>query len=175
MRLGALSVVTAELPTSFVRATRQLRALIAGERPDIVLCVGLAAERDVLSVERVAVNWCHARIADNDGQRPIDKPVVARGPAAYFSTLPVLEIVTALTRAGVRADVSLSAGVFVCNHVFYSLMREAAKGRRGQRILRAGFVHLPALPITHAERALADMVRGLQIVLRVTAQGILKP
>ncbi len=172
-RIGRLEVVTAELPTAFARAARRLRALIARERPVIVLCVGLAAERDALSVERVAVNLCHARIADNDGRQPVDKPVITNAPAAYFSTLPVVDTVTALARAGLRAEMSLSAGTFVCNHVFYSLMHAAAKQTGARRILRAGFVHVPALPSAHARRALADITRGLEIVLRV-AQRVKK-
>ena len=170
--IGALNVVTAELPTSFARAPRRLRALIAHECPDLVLCVGLAAERAALSVERVAVNLCHARSADNDGARPLDKPVVARAPVAYFSTLPVAAIVKALERAGLHAEISMSAGTFVCNQVFYGLMHHAAK--RGKYILGAGFVHVPALPAENPERALADMVRALEIVLRVT-QRKMKP
>src|SRR6187399_1122556 len=106
-RIGALDIVTAELPTSFKRAMPTLRALIRRERPDIVLCVGLAAERNAISVERVAVNLQHARIADNDGERPVDKTVVAQGPAAYFSTLPVMQIVDALRRVGIPAEMSM--------------------------------------------------------------------
>lgn len=164
-RLGNLQIVTAELPTSFARAARRLLALIRRERPDIVLCVGLAAERQALSVERVAVNLSHARIPDNDGRQPHDKPVVARGPAAYFSTLPVLKTVAALQRAGVPAEMSLSAGAFVCNHVFYTLMHAVARQRGVHRVRRAGFLHVPALPAGNEERALAEMVRGLGIVL----------
>jgi pyroglutamyl-peptidase len=170
-RSGNLTVVTAELPTSFARAARKLRALIAREQPDIVLCVGLAAERDAISVERVAVNLCDARIADNDGVRPIDKPVIARAPAAYFSTLPVAAIVKALERAGLRAQVSMSAGTFVCNHVFYGLMHGVAKTARQKPILRAGFVHVPALGGGHPARTLDGMVRALEIVLRVTQRS----
>ena len=122
LRGGVLDVVTAELPTSFARAPRKLRALIARVQPEIVLCVGLAAERAAICVERIAVNLCDARIADNDGAQPRDTPVVARAPAAYFSTLPVTAIVRALVEGGLRAEQSLSAGAFVCNHVFYGLM-----------------------------------------------------
>ena len=171
-RVGTLQVVTAELPTSFMSAPRRLCALIAHEQPDIVLCVGLAADRDVLSIERMAVNLCHARIADNEGARPVDKPVIARAPAAYFSTLPVADIVNALCRAGLRAEISMSAGAFVCNRVFYGLMHEAAKRKRGKHALRAGFVHVPALPATNSEQALADLVRALQVVLRVTQRSM---
>jgi pyroglutamyl-peptidase len=170
-RVGKLNVVSAQLPTSFARAARRLRTLIARERPHIVLCVGLAAEREGLSIERVAVNLCHARIPDNDGRQPADKPVLARGPVAYFSTLPVLDIVKALARAGVRAEMSMSAGTFVCNHIFYTLMHQVVKQRGANRVLRAGFVHVPALPVNDAERALGDLVRGLEIVLRVAQRA----
>lgn len=164
---GALDVVTAELPTSFARAPRKLRALIARVQPEIVLCVGLAAERAAICVERIAVNLCDARIADNDGAQPRDKPVVARAPAAYFSTLPVTAIVQALVEGGLRAEQSLSAGAFVCNHVFFGLMHATAKRPR----MRAGFVHVPTLPLerTAREAQLAALVRALTIVLHQTS------
>jgi pyroglutamyl-peptidase len=129
--------------------------------------VGLAAERPAISIERVAVNLCHARIPDNDGRQPIDKPVMAGGPAAYFSTLPVMEIVKALAHAGLPAEMSMSAGTFVCNHVFYSLMHAVAKQRGAGRVRHAGFVHVPALPAVQRERALDELTQGLAMVLRV--------
>jgi pyroglutamyl-peptidase len=171
-RVGTLQVVTAELPTSFSRAARKLRTLIARERPAIVVCVGLAADRDATNIERVAINLCHARIADNDCVRPLDKPVIARAPAAYFSTLPVAQIVKALARAGLRAEMSLSAGAFVCNQVFYHLMHTAANDKRAKPVLRAGFVHVPALPNVNPQPALDELVQGLEIVLRVSWRSI---
>jgi pyroglutamyl-peptidase len=146
--------------------------LIARERPAIVLCVGLAAERPTISIERVAINLCHARIADTDGRRPRDRPVIVRAAAAYFSTLPVRRIVDALTRAGLAAEMSMSAGTFVCNHVFFSLMHEAALARHKPGVRRAGFVHVPALPARDMPRALAGLVRALQIVLRETQRSL---
>ena len=166
-RIGALDVVTAELPTSFRRALPRLRVLMTRERPDIVLCVGLAADREAISIERIAVNLCEARLADNDGVRPVNKPVVAGAPAAYFSGLPVTHIVEALTRAGLRAELSMSAGTFVCNQVFYGLMHTIAKNKH---VIRAGFVHVPALPNGRTARAarLSELVKALEIVLDVT-------
>ena len=74
------------------------------------------AER--ISIERGAINVDDARIADNTGARPVDRPIVARGPAAYFSTLPVKRLCRDLQHAGVPAEVSQTAGTYVCNHVF---------------------------------------------------------
>ncbi|MBM3342521.1 MAG: pyroglutamyl-peptidase I [Betaproteobacteria bacterium] len=166
-RIGTLGIVTARLPTSFARAPRQLEGLIARERPDIVVCVGLAAQRDAIGIERVAVNLQHACMADNDGQQPQDQPIVARGPAAYFSTLPVITIVDALNRAGLHAQMSMSAGTFVCNQVFYRLMHGAAARRAGRHIRHAGFVHVPALPVAGTEAALARLARALAVTLTV--------
>lgn len=165
-RIGTLDVATAELPTSFQRAAPKLRALIHRECPDMVLCTGLAADRLAITVERIAVNLADARMADNDGVRPVNKPVITRAPAAYFSTLPVTRMVDALMREGIAAQASLSAGTFVCNHVFYALMHLAAQP--GQHF-RAGFLHVPALPAARAARGakLDELTRALVIALQV--------
>lgn len=164
--IGKLTVVTAQLPTSFKRAVPTLRALIKRERPDIVLCVGLAADRHAISVERVAVNLDDARLPDNDGAQPRDKPVVRGGPAAYFSTLSVRKIVARLDAEKIPCELSMSAGSFVCNHVFYALMHMVAKGNSRTR---AGFVHVPALA-SDSTITLGEVIRALQIVLRVTSR-----
>jgi pyroglutamyl-peptidase len=152
----------------------KLRAFIRRERPDIVLCVGLAADRSAISIERVAVNLDDARLPDNDGMRPVDKPAVRGGPAAYFSTLPVRKIVARLNSEGIPCELSMSAGTFVCNHVFYALMHSAAQPTPGHPILRGGFVHVPALPCGRetASISLDQMVRGLGLILEVAQLGI---
>ena len=161
-RVDGIDVVTAILPTSYAHSLAALEAAIARARPRLVLCVGQAGERLALNVERVAINVQDASLPDNDGARPVDRPVAPGGPPAYFSTLPIKEAVTALRAAGLPAEVSNSAGSFVCNHVFYGLMRIAAKKR--QRF-RAGFLHVPRL----AQLACEDTARGIEVVLRVSA------
>ena len=175
-RLGALELATRVVPAVFGRSAEALADAIGAMTPDIVLCVGLAGGRSALSLERVAINIDDARIADNAGGQPIDRPVVAGGPAAYFATLPIKAAVAALRDAGLPAAVSNSAGTFVCNHLFYGLMHLAATRHPG---LRGGFLHVPYLPsqaALHANSiwgapsmALADIVRGIEIVLTVAA------
>ncbi len=156
------------LPVSYAGALPALRAAIALHAPDVVLGTGLAGGRPHIAVERIAINIDDARIADNDGVRRIDAPVVPGGPAAYFATVPIKAIAAAIRAACVPAEVSQSAGTFLCNHVFYHACHIAAVERPG---LRAGFLHLPWLPeqaITRpgeASMALADMVRGLRAAL----------
>src|SRR5688572_26173838 len=113
-RAGALEIVTQELPTSYARSLPALEAAIARADPGIVLCVGQAADRPALCVERVAVNLQHARVPDNDGALPAEVPVVAGGPAAYLATLPVRAAVAALRAQELPAQLSMSAGTFVC-------------------------------------------------------------
>ena len=168
-RIGALDIATAELPTSYRRAHAALEAAIANAAPRIVLCIGQAAERASLCVERVAVNIQDSRIPDNDGLQPVDTPIVPGGPAAYLSTLPARAAVAALNAAELPAEISMSAGTFVCNHVFYGLMHFAALG--GQPFL-GGFLHVPRLPQqtgAAAGLALEDMVRGIGVVLETAA------
>ena len=141
------------LPVSFARAKDEINALVA-EAPDAILCVGEADGRSVISVERVAVNWMDARIPDNDGAKPIDQRIGADSPAAYFATLPTRSIVARLQDAGIPAELSYTAGTYVCNCAFYALMDAIA--RSGKPIL-GGFIHVPAkgMPIEIIAEGLA--------------------
>jgi pyroglutamyl-peptidase len=137
-------VESLQLPTAFARAPRMLRAAIRRCRPALVICVGLASGRDAISLERVAINVIDARIADNDGALPVDTAVVRGGPAAYFSTLPIKAMYADLQAAGLSAEISQTAGTFVCNQVFYALMRALARMPAPRP--RGGFVHIPPVP-----------------------------
>jgi pyroglutamyl-peptidase len=170
--LGPLGISRCVLPTEFGQARAVLEDAVLTRMPDIVLCLGLAGGRAALSLERVAINIEDARIPDNAGRQPVDRPIVGDGPAAYFTNLPIKAAVRALRQAGLPAIVSNTAGTFVCNHVFYGLMHLAATRSPD---LRGGFLHLPYLPAQAAHYdgapslALADIVRGVEIVLRVAA------
>lgn len=130
------------LPVAFEQAFERLVEGIERYAPDVVLCLGEAGGRGAITPERVAINWLDARIPDNAGQMPKDQPIDPQGPAAYFSSLPVREMVEAITQAGLPATVSLSAGSFVCNELMYRLLHHI--DRQGLA-LRGGFMHLPLL------------------------------
>lgn len=136
-------VVAQRLPCVFVDARARLAAAVDEWRPQAVLALGLAAGRAGLTPERVAVNLVDARIADNAGAQPCDQPVVAGAPAAFFATLPVKAMVAAMRAVGAPAELSLSAGSFVCNELFYGLMQHLSTAHPG---CRGGFMHLPLLP-----------------------------
>ncbi|AIX74433.1 MAG: pyroglutamyl-peptidase I [Mixta calida] len=136
-------VVAKELPCAFGDALTALYAEMEALQPELVIAVGQAGGRADITVERVGINIDDARIADNNGNQPIDEPIVPDGPAAYFSTLPIKAIVAGIREAGIPASVSQTAGTFVCNHVMYGLLHRLAQ--QGNNV-RGGFIHIPYLP-----------------------------
>ena len=168
-RVGGAVVHARRIPCVFGTALRALDAAIDELQPQLVVAVGQAGGRSELMPERVAINVDDGRIGDNAGHQPIDQPVVAGAPAAYFSTLPIKAMVRDLRAAGIPAAVSNSAGTFVCNHLFFGLMHRAAT--RPVPGMRAGFLHVPYLPEQAARlpgqpsMALATMVAGLRVAL----------
>lgn len=162
------SVISAQLPTAFEASLKELGRLLRLHKPDLVICLGQAGGRGAILLERVALNICDAGIADNAGCQPIDVPVVSNGPVAYFSTLPIKAILQALNDAGIAAEVSQTAGTFVCNHVFYSLMHRLANQSRGCQV-RGGFIHIPFVPEQGSpSMSLEQMVRGLRVAISTT-------
>ena len=168
LRAEGHEVAAVELPCVFGDAVAVLQAALAEHRPALVVCAGQAGGRARISLERIAINCDDARIPDNAGNAPVDEPVVPGGPAGYFSTLPVKAALEALGAAGIPAEVSQTAGTYVCNHVFYGLMHalRLTPGTRG------GFVHVPfgpdqvppgsglaSLPLEQMTEALAVVVR----------------
>jgi len=151
------------LPVSFAGATGKIRGLVAGG-PDAVICVGEAGGRSAICVERVAVNLMDARIPDNDGAQPLDEPVAPGGPAARFSTLPTRDIVERLREAGIDAQLSYTAGTYVCNATFYALMEAVA---RSGRPIPAGFIHVPA-----RDMPTETIAEGLRIAVREVEKGL---
>lgn len=151
-----------ELPCAFAQAGPVLAAALRRARPEAAIAVGLAGGAAAVRVERIAVNLQDARIPDNAGEQPVDRPVRADGPAALFATLPVKRAVAEIRAAGIPAEPSLSAGAFVCNHVMYALLDAPGTARA------AGFVHVPwdaegrpspdtpALPAADLARAVAE-------------------
>ncbi len=163
--IGGHTVVGAQLPTEFDRSLECLTDLIDQHHPVMVICLGQAGGRNAISLERVAINVADARIADNAGAQPVDKPVVSGGPPAYFTGLPIKAMLQSLQQADIAGEVSQTAGTFVCNHVFYGLMHTLER-RRAFNGVRGGFIHLPYLPEQGTPHmALADIQRGLQTVI----------
>lgn len=158
-------MVGAVLPCVFRDSLPGLRRLIRRHDPVLVICLGQAGGRAAITPERVAINVDDARIPDNAGRQPVDRPVVRGGPAAYFSTLPIKAMVRDLRAAGLPAEISQTAGTFVCNHVFYGLLHAL----RERPDVRGGFIHLPWLPHQGTPSLSASrMTEGIRISITST-------
>ena len=134
---------TALLPVERIDGPRRLLAAFDETQPDAAICLGQAGGRRGLQLERIAVNLLDYRIPDNAGERIQDAPVVQGGPAAYFSRLPLRRMQRAMEEAGAETELSLSAGAYLCNQVFYALSHHVAEQGLTTPV---GFVHLPLLP-----------------------------
>jgi pyroglutamyl-peptidase len=161
-------VVGALLPCVFGAASAELLKQIRAAKPALVICVGQAGGRAEITLERVAINVDDARLPDNAGRQPVDRPVVRGGPAAYWSTLPIKATVAELESEGIPAAVSQTAGTFVCNHVFYRLMHEL----RHQKEVRGGFIHVPFLPEQAKDQPSLRLETMLTAVSRAVAVAL---
>ncbi len=169
-RILGRKVVAARLPTVFGDSLQVLNGLLLHNQPELVICVGQAGGRSAISLERIAINVDDARIPDNAGLQPVDTPVFRHGPPAYFSGLPIKAMLQTLQAAGIAAEVSQTAGTFVCNHVFYGLMHELAR-QHPLKNTRGGFIHVPWLP-EQGQPAMAQemMAQALRLCIRVALE-----
>ena len=149
----------------FEKSMEILEQAVRQELPDAVISVGQAGGRAEITPERIGINLADARICDNAGSKPQEEPLAADGPAAYFSTLPLKEIVKNVQDSGSPCRISNSAGTYVCNSVMYRTLRLAETSQLG---FRAGFIHVPyateqtvTKPAGTPGMALADIARGL--------------
>jgi len=171
--IGGARIVARQLPVVFSDVLGVLYAAMDEVEPDLILSVGQAGGRSDITVERIGINVDDARIADNAGQQPVDEPIVADGPAGYFSTLPIKAIVAALRSAGIPASVSQTAGTFTCNRVMYGLLHRLHAQGNG---VRGGFVHIPYLPEQAAQHpgapsmARKSVMQALEIAIRVSLE-----
>lgn len=141
--IDGVEVIKQEIPTVFHKSIKVLEEAIEKNKPDAVICVGQAGGRIPMTVERVAINLDDARIADNEGNQPIDVKVFEDGESAYFASLPIKAVVEEMHKAGVPAEVSNTAGTFVCNHIMYGLLYLIDKKYKG---MKGGFIHVPFIP-----------------------------
>ncbi|WEG14465.1 pyroglutamyl-peptidase I [Pullulanibacillus sp. KACC 23026] len=163
-------IVSKGLPVVFGEARPVLEEYIKEINPELVISVGQAGGRSAISVERVAINVSDGRIPDNKGYQPIDEPINEKGPVAYWSMLPIKAIVKSIREAGIPAEVSQTAGTYVCNYIFYALM-DILTEYKG---IRGGFIHIPFIPEQAVRNpgqpslSLEDIVKAIRIAIQTT-------
>ncbi|WP_339148042.1 MULTISPECIES: pyroglutamyl-peptidase I [unclassified Sutcliffiella] len=140
--IGNYKVHSSILPVDFNQSAAQLLHHINDIKPDAVISLGLAAGRAHITPERIAINCKDAGGApDNNGVIHQDEPIDQSGPAAYFSTLPIRDMVNHLTENQYPAKVSNTAGTYLCNNVMYAALHYLMNN---QTNIPAGFIHIPA-------------------------------
>lgn len=169
------------LSVEYDKSREELLDFLESEDPDILLSVGQAGNTPYIAVERVAINLDNTKTSDGKslfpdqaGTTPVDEPIIKNGPNAYFSSLPVWDIVEAINKAGVPARASYSAGTFICNHVMYLGLDHASKNPG----VVSGFIHVPFLPEQlegnttpgRYSMELSDMVTGVQTTIDLLSE-----
>ena len=165
-------VAKALLPVSFARAGDELRRAIREAEPDVVICFGQADGRTGISIERFAHNLDEASTADNDAANGSGTAIDPDGPLAYASTLPVDELVAALHAEGIPASASRDAGGYLCNHVFYVLMRvlEQERPGRGAASCTCRFCRSRRSTRPRASMPLEPLVRAARVIVTACEQ-----
>ncbi|NLL69673.1 MAG: pyroglutamyl-peptidase I [Epulopiscium sp.] len=170
-----VKIVKLVVPTVFGKAINTIEAILEKEKPNVVICIGQAGGRADITVERIAINIDDAKMADNEGNMPVDKPIIKDGPAAYFSTLPIKKIVEKIKDHGIPASVSNSAGTFVCNHLMYGLLDTIDKQKLNTI---GGFIHVPYIPQQTLEKintpsmSLEDITRAIRCAIEVSIEWL---
>ena len=160
--INGYALTKKRIPVTFREAAESVIEEAKKIDPDVILCIGQAGGRNMITPELVGINLRHGRIPDNRGYQPNDEPIIAGGDAAYFSTLPMRRIAEAINAAGVPSQVSYSAGAYVCNDVLYTLLTHFQGGRT-----RVGFIHVPYSAEQNKAPCMEinDMIKGLTVAI----------
>ena len=167
--LSGVELFTVILPVEFGKAADVLLSKVKEINPEIIIAFGQAEGRRALTPEKIAINLDSARIPDNAGELRTNKVIIENGADGYFSTLPIEKMVEAVKECGLESEISLSAGAFLCNHIFYHLQHQMLESG-----VKSGFVHLPlvneqiAQYPNQASWAFKDLVQGVRATILST-------
>lgn len=161
LSIGGHAVHRMQLPVVYRQAAAEMLVEINRLRPTLVVCCGVAAGRGGVTPELVALNYRHAAIPDNAGQKFSGEPILPHGETALMTSLPVQEMIDAIRAREIPAWLSLSAGAYVCNDLYYHLLlQEEELGYRGI------FIHVPDAQTVDADRAAAALTACIETALR---------
>lgn len=148
--IGDYQIHSEILPVDFKESGTRILEHIKNIEPDAVISLGLAGGRYKITPERIAINVSDGE-PDNRGNVLIDEAVQSNGADGYFSTLPVRAMVNRLLEEGLPAEISNTAGTYLCNHVMYQGLHYA---KTHHKVMPVGFIHIPAsheLAIQHGK------------------------
>ncbi|KGR76215.1 pyroglutamyl-peptidase I [Ureibacillus manganicus] len=159
------------LKVDFNESAIQLKQHIDELQPDIIISLGLAGGRYKITPERIAINVKDGE-ADNNGFKPVDEKIQEAGADAYLTNLPIRRMIETLNKEGYPAEISNTAGTYLCNNIMYeSLAYANEKGN-----VLAGFIHIPAsfeLAIQHGGIPgwnRRDLIQSIELCLKETVR-----
>ena len=167
--IGNYKIHSEILTVDFKSSGDQLLAHIKSVQPDVVVSLGLAGGRYKMTPERIAINVKDGA-ADNQGYKPVDEPIREQGAAGLMSTLPIRTMVNQLLAEGLPAEISDTAGTYLCNNVMYEGLHYAATKKP---TMKSGFLHIPAshqLAIEHGSIpswSHEDLKKGVALCIEV--------
>ena len=129
-------VDTQILPVEYETAADLLITHLKTNTYDAILLLGLAGNRTKISIEHHAINLMDAFGADNRGVIKRFEPITSSGPDTYLTKLPFKPIIEDAEKLNYPVELSLSAGAYICNDVFYRL-------RHAYPDQMIGFIHVP--------------------------------
>ncbi|MGG0718048.1 pyroglutamyl-peptidase I [Robertmurraya massiliosenegalensis] len=170
--VGEYKIHSEVLPVDFRKAGEILLEHINRVKPDALISLGLAGGRYKLTPERIAINVNDGE-SDNSGNVLEDEVIQAEGQDAYMSTLPIRDMVNRLKAVGLPAEISNTAGTYLCNHVMYQGLHYA---KTHQIQMPSGFIHMPAsheLALQHGRIpswSHDDLKRGIITCIKVLSE-----
>lgn len=161
-------------PVNYEAVDRELPALIARERPDVLVMFGLALRTKHIRIETQARNALTRMVVDASGRRPIAGTIIPHAQGALPLPTPAQRLVMAARSTGVAAAISRDAGRYLCNYLSWRVI-EATAGPAGPSF--AAFVHVPGLRQTAVRRGargarrwrMRDLLRGGEAILLAAA------
>lgn len=146
-QIEGIEIDTISLPVLYQKCAEPLIEKINQIKPDVVVCLGVAVGRSSINLERIGLNVQdtvgEGAYGDNGGDTPVDRPIIEDGPDGLFTTLPIRFLLNKLQENSIPSTISNTAGTYICNTTFYSLLHHIQKESYD---IKAGFVHVPATP-----------------------------
>lgn len=172
LEIGEYTVIGRIMPVDFGSSGTRLLDFIEDIKPDAVISLGLAAGRYKITPERIAINFKDGPV-DNEGNKPVDEPIQPEGEPGYLSTLPIRKMVDRLIENQLPAEVSNTAGAYLCNNVMYEGLHYA---KTSNQDMPSGFIHIPAsheLAIQHGRIpswSHSDLIQAVKICIEVLGE-----
>jgi len=170
--MDGYEIVGRILSVDFQQSAGQLKQYIDEVKPQIIISLGLAGGRYKITPERIAINVKDGE-PDNNGYTPVDESIYENGADAYLTNLPIRNMVNRLQKEGFPAEISNTAGTYLCNNIMYEGLAYA-KQNEG---VKAGFIHIPAsfeLAIQHGKIPgwnIQDLITCIKLCIEETIRA----